>query len=324
METAAPLDFESAARAALAFLHRRLGFGLWMVTRTEGDDWIVLQSEDHGYGVTGGTVFRWADSFCSRMVVGKGPRVAPRSNDIPAYAEAPIAQQVKIAAYIGVPLTGVDGQFFGTLCAIDPSEMPATLEQEQDLVEIIGAMLSALLQAELRVSNEMRRSERAQSEALTDVMTGLYNRRGWTRLLAGEENRCRRYGHAACIFMLDLDDLKVTNDTRGHFAGDELITRAASVLSRLGRGQDIVARVGGDEFTLLAVECNEENAAALETRIRAAFRDLGVNVSLGRAMRHPAQGLEAAWQEADKAMYADKERPSRKRVSEQRRETEGR
>ena len=46
------LNFESAARAVLSFLHRRVGFNLWMVTRTEGEDWIVLQAEDHGYGVT--------------------------------------------------------------------------------------------------------------------------------------------------------------------------------------------------------------------------------------------------------------------------------
>ena len=69
-------DFESASRAVLAFLHDRLGFDLWMVTRTEGDDWIVLQSEDHGYGVKDGTVFRWADSFFSQMVLGRGPCIA--------------------------------------------------------------------------------------------------------------------------------------------------------------------------------------------------------------------------------------------------------
>lgn len=58
-------NFESASAAVLGFLRQRLGFGLWMVTRTEGDDWIVLQSEDHGYNVKAGKVFKWADSFCS-------------------------------------------------------------------------------------------------------------------------------------------------------------------------------------------------------------------------------------------------------------------
>lgn len=69
-------DFETAGRAVLAFLHRRLGFDLWMVTRTEGDDWIVLQSEDHGYGVAPG------DALIVRA--GTALREAARSLDIVA------------------------------------------------------------------------------------------------------------------------------------------------------------------------------------------------------------------------------------------------
>ncbi len=65
MDSLSFTDFASASRAVLSYLHRKLGFKLWMVTRTEGEDWIVLDAEDHGYGVEAGTVFRWADSFCS-------------------------------------------------------------------------------------------------------------------------------------------------------------------------------------------------------------------------------------------------------------------
>lgn len=74
METLQFNDFDSAGRAVLAFLRRRLGFDLWMITRKEGDDWILLQTEAHGYGVPVGTVFPWADTFCSEMV--KGQRAA--------------------------------------------------------------------------------------------------------------------------------------------------------------------------------------------------------------------------------------------------------
>ena len=143
-------DFEAAGRAVLSFLHKRFGFSLWMVTRTEGDDWIVLQSEDHGYGVGPGTVFRWADSFCSEMVKGNGPRVAPDSDMVSAYVAAPIGQQVSIKAYIGVPLTKSDGTLFGTLCAIDPVRQPDGLADEQELVELLAALLSKVLNAELR------------------------------------------------------------------------------------------------------------------------------------------------------------------------------
>src|SRR5690606_39291468 len=80
-------SFEEAGQTVLKYLHTRFGFNLWMITRTEGDDWIVLQSEDNGYGIKPGQVFRWADSFCSQMVQGKAPRIAPYSPAIPLYRQ---------------------------------------------------------------------------------------------------------------------------------------------------------------------------------------------------------------------------------------------
>ena len=80
-----PFDsFQEASAAILDHLHEILGFDLWMVTRTEGEDWIVLHTNDRGYSVNPGDLFRWTDSFCSRMVLGKGPRIAPASDDVDA------------------------------------------------------------------------------------------------------------------------------------------------------------------------------------------------------------------------------------------------
>ena len=87
-------DFKAASTEVMNYLHSQLGFKLWMVTRTESEDWIVLNANDHGYEVAPGDVFRWTDSFCSRMVKGQGPRIAPSSKAVPAYAAAPIGQQV--------------------------------------------------------------------------------------------------------------------------------------------------------------------------------------------------------------------------------------
>lgn len=309
MEIAAFQNFDEAARAALSFLHRRLGFGLWMVTRTVGEDWIVLQSDDHGYNVQDGTVFRWTDSFCSRMVEGLGPRIAPESNAVPAYASAPIGRQVDIAAYIGVPLTALDGTFFGTLCAIDPHVQPAGIVEELELVEMVAGLLSSILRTEMLYAEEGRKAERAQADALSDALTGLFNRRGWSRLLDGEEQRCRRRGHPAGVVAIDLDGLKSVNDTGGHFKGDELLERAGGVLAAFVRRQDVAARVGGDEFAVLLVECDSVAATTLVERLRAALTEAGVSASIGLAMRDPAQGLQHAWEEADRAMYVDKGRP---------------
>jgi diguanylate cyclase len=299
-------DFSSAAQGVLRLLHNRLGFDLWMVTRTEGDDWIVLHAEDHGYGVQDGTVFRWADSFCARMVEGQGPRIAPRSEAVPTYATAPIGQQVRIGAYVGVPLSRADGSLFGTLCAIHPAPQPAAIQAEQPLVELLSSLLSTILGAELRAAEEARKAERAQAEALLDPLTGLFNRRGWDQLVAAEEERCRRYGHPACVVSLDLNDLKVVNDTHGHAAGDELLRRCGDALRSSVRHQDVAARLGGDEFAVLCVECDPVYIHSLVGRIRATLLDQDISASIGFASRHPASNLVETLHQADVAMYAEK------------------
>lgn len=299
-------DFEAAGQRVLAFLHQRFGFGLWMIARTEGEDWIVLQSEDHGYGVKPGTVFRWADSFCSEMVKGNGPRIAPNSDSVPAYAAAPIGRQVAIKAYVGVPLVDAGGKLFGTLCAIDPSPQSEDIAKEQGLIELLASLLSTLLQAELKAAREMQRSERLELESETDALTQLYNRRAWDRLLSTEEDRCRRYGHSAIVLSIDLDELKRINDTHGHAAGDALIVRAADALRKAVRKVDIVARLGGDEFSVLGVECDNNGAKALLSHIRMALADAKVKASVGLAPRIPSHGLKGAWEEADRLMYVEK------------------
>jgi GAF domain-containing protein len=143
-----------------------------MVTRTSGDDWIVLSAIDHGYGVGAGDVFRWSDSFCSRMVAGHGPRLAPRSADVPAYVEAPIGQRVRIGAYVGVPLHTAGDELFGTLCAIDPEAQPDSIMQEQHLIELLAGLLSNILVREQREDEALRRAERAEHESLLDPLTG--------------------------------------------------------------------------------------------------------------------------------------------------------
>jgi diguanylate cyclase len=299
-------DFASAAQAVMAFLHQRLGFGLWMVTRVEGDDWIVLQSEDHGYGIAPGTVFSWAETFCAQMVQGHGPRVAPASAAVSAYAVAPIGQQMAIGAYIGVPLTKPDGTLFGTLCAIDPAQQPQSIKGDQDLIELLAALLSSILQSDLLANDAARRAERLAVEAHCEPMTGLHNRRAWDQVLAREEERCRRFGHSVAVVVVDLDGLKQVNDALGHAAGDALIVRTAAALRKAARDIDLVARLGGDEFGLLALDCDEAGAQALVGRLRAALTEAQVPASIGMSVREHLGGLTQACLLADQRMYQDK------------------
>jgi diguanylate cyclase len=296
-------SFDAAAQASLKFLQNRLGMDLWMVTRTEGDDWIVLQIEDQSYGVKQGAVFNWVDSFCSRMTRGLGPRIAPRSQEVPAYAAAPIGQLVKIGAYVGIPLTRSDGSLFGTLCAIDPEPQPEALADELPLVELISSLLCSALEAEMKTQSETRFTERALSEQLMDSLTGLYNLRGWTKLATAEEQRCQRFGHPACVLSIDLDSLKLVAHKQGQEKADEYLCRAAKAIRSAVRTTDIVARTGDDKIAVLGIECDEFNVRKMMDRVSGALDDAKMSASIGIATRNPKLSISNALVQADEMMY---------------------
>ncbi len=299
-------DFEAISKRTLKLLQERFGFDLWMITRSEGDNWVVLSTADQGYGINEGTVLEWNDSLCSRMVEGLGPRIAPQVGTIPNYFDAPMGKEINIGAYIGVPITNEDGSLFGTLCAINPAPTTEEIVKLQPIIEMMATLLSSVLVAELKTIDAIRRAERAEAEATRDSLTGLYNRLGWSQLVEKEENRCHRYGHPACVFNIDLDNLKLVNDTQGHAAGDQLIKRAANALVEATRTSDVVARLGGDEFCILGIECNLKSAKVIEKRIRKYLNAAGIQASVGMAMRCPEQGLPMACAEADERMYIEK------------------
>jgi diguanylate cyclase len=300
-------DFHHASHAVIAFLREHVGFDLWMVTRTEGDDWIILEATPNGYGVEAGQVLPWRDSFCSRMVQG-APRVAPSAADVEEYRTAPIGQQRDIGSYVGVPLTDADGALFGTLCAIDPAAQSSELLQRGATVEVLGRLLGTVLHQELAASEERRRFEIAQADALTDALTGLPNRRAWDAFVSREEARCQRFGHPAAVLMIDLDGLKEINDSGGHIAGDELLQRAATTLREATRGADLAARLGGDEFGVLLTETDRKAGVVLQERVQQKLTAAGVAASIGLAARPPDRTLAEAIAEADEVMYAGKRR----------------
>ncbi|WP_129339291.1 GGDEF domain-containing protein [Cellulomonas endophytica] len=300
--------FADAAGAVLADLQARVGLRLWMVTRQVGGDQVVLawRESSDGYGIGDGSVLDWGGSLCAAMVAELGPSIAPRVADVPAFAGAPVRRSAAVEAYVGVPLVEPDGGLFGTLCAFDPEPQPDTLREHEDLVRLQARLLSTVLALELDREVLRRRAEQAEQEATTDALTGVGNRRGWDRVLAAEEARCRRYAHPACVVAVDVDRLKAVNDGQGHFAGDTLLRRCAAVLAGAVRATDHVARLGGDEFAVLAVETDEAGGLVEVERLRAALDAAGVAATVGLGSRTSAGTLELAWQAADADLYRRK------------------
>ena len=287
-------SFEDAGRAVLDFLHQRLDFGLWMITRTEGDDWIVLQSEDHGYQVKPGQVFRWADSFCAHMVQSAAPHIAPCSDEIELYATAPIAKQVPIKAYIGFPLRRENGELFGTLCAIDPHPKPESIRQEQELLDLLSNLLSVILQNELQRIQYTRYFERLQVETLLDESTQLYNRAAWDRLINAEEERSRRLGHPSAVYVIQLHHSQKAIKHQEKMAHELLIKRAAIALKKIMHDDDILARLSEHEFAILNINLDKSKAEDFFHYIRQTLQHMNISASIGYALRHPSTGLHQA------------------------------
>ena len=305
-------DFAGASREVLTFLHQRIGMDLWMVSRADNEDWVVLAAEDHGYGVQEGDVFRWADTFCSRMVRGEGPRVAPRTADVPAYAALPMASRLPIGAYVGAPLVDANGELFGTLCGINPRPMPAAIIDEQPMVEVFADMLSGLLSAELNTTAMAREAETARSEALTDALTGLANRRGWEVALAAEEERCRRYGATACVVAIELDGMKAPGVSwAARDAYETVMVRAAQALRQTVRKPDTLARLDDDRFVVLGVECTTAEAMALLRRLEQSVQGAELSAALGMAMRNRSSGLFDTFERAIDAMVEHRDARAR-------------
>lgn len=150
--------------------------------------------------------------------------------------------------------------------------------------------------------------------AMTDELTGVSNRRHFLDRLENERLRALRYKRQACLAMLDLDHFKQVNDRYGHLSGDEVLKHFTGLLSRWMRCEDVVGRLGGEEFALLIPETGQSGAQTLLDRIRHELAQVTLDFiapgfaytfSAGVAELRLSESVECKdWiHEADQALY---------------------
>src|SRR5689334_15488783 len=167
-----------------------------------------------------------------------------------------------------------------------------------------------------QVAMAIDRARQFASEARTDHLTGLANRREFERVMEREVALAERHNRRLALMMIDLDNLKRINDKLGHSAGDGALKLVAQQLQRVVRASDVCARLGGDEFGVAMPETDLDRARDVAIRLRRAVDHAAlsmrapeqVDVSVGIASWAQGQDWQSVYQAADRDLYEDKRR----------------
>jgi diguanylate cyclase (GGDEF)-like protein len=205
----------------------------------------------------------------------------------------------------------------------------ARLEPRRDevgtLMSTVGKMLETIEQQASEINSFAGRLDAAYKElentntklketSFKDEVTGLYNRRFFSIRLEEEMQRHRRFNHPVSVVLMDLDGFKAVNDELGHTVGDETLRDIAQILVKHSRGINVVARWGGDEFSVLLVETSRGGARLYADRIRQVVssypfshsKRLTASFGIASLPDDDVSTSEDLLRTADEALYAAK------------------
>ncbi|HCP62528.1 MAG TPA: hypothetical protein DIU14_08695 [Actinobacteria bacterium] len=191
-----------------------------------------------------------------------------------------------------VPLTTRD-ELRGVLSLARCSDQVPFSEEEFQAAVRLGEL------AALAIDSAQVRA-RLEIEGVTDTLTGLYNHRHFHERLAEEVRRAHRQRTSVGVLVLDIDDFRRINDTHGHLLGDQVLQGIATIARITCRLEDVLCRIGGEEFAVILPNCDVDSSASLAERLRqavnaTAFPSVGeVSISIGVAEgpRHASSSRE--------------------------------
>jgi diguanylate cyclase (GGDEF)-like protein len=203
-----------------------------------------------------------------------------------------------------VTLSAAATDTFATLYLSDQTRPLPFLGVDMFLQFLLFATFSVVLLILRTAFDHERKASR------TDMLTGIYNSRGFQEVATLELARMRRYGSSICVIYLDIDDFKIINDTMGHKEGDNILATFGEVLQRTTREVDTVGRLGGDEFAVILPEAILEQGTRFVTRLKGELAKAlhrSVTFSAGVVCFATAPStVDTLLEPADAMMYAAK------------------
>lgn len=310
---------EQLARPLLALLGRITGMESAYLTRIDAGQGVQRVEFARNTGtldIPEGLAVPWDDTLCKRALEENRPYCEDIAD---CWGDSDAARVLGIRTYASAPIRARDGSLLGTVCAASSSRVSAS-EDVQNLLRMLGGLLGFALEREQLLARLQAANAELASQALTDALTGLFNRRAILAELQRLLALARRTDSPVLVGMVDLDGFKAINDRHGHPAGDRFLVEVAARMQQCLRPADRIGRTGGDEFVVIACDMPADE---LQARLSAAIRGhyvlgegLGVDypgASVGVVRVAPQQvDAEEAIRLADQAMY---------RVKQQRRDS---
>ena len=223
----------------------------------------------------------------------------------------------------GVPICDPHGKKFGTLCVADVEAREFSAD-ERRLLSGFGRVVSndiCVRSAAYYAVGDLVQLEKDKCDlfelATLDPLTQALNRRSFEKFAHREFARFQREDNRLAVLMLDIDHFKSVNDTHGHATGDQVIAKLVSVITRCLRVEDLIGRLGGEEFAVVLVETNGAQAELVANRIRNEIKRVefpgstgpfSITISIG--LSEPSlddENISCSLNRADEALYVAKQ-----------------
>ncbi|MBK4724696.1 sensor domain-containing diguanylate cyclase [Pantoea agglomerans] len=284
---------------------------------------IVYARNSQAMQIPEGLSVPWEDTLCKRAL-DEGRRY---TCDVPAvWGDSEAAKALGITTYVSTPVWLGDGAIYGTLCAAS-SESRELSDRAEQVLQLFAELISQYIRKEQLLEELQEANAALTAVSHTDELTGLPNRRAVFAKLPKLFSLARNDTHHLLMAFIDLDGFKQINDRYGHKTGDEFLQAIGQRLKELVHDDDVLGRLGGDEFIIatLAVSNAQPTAVTafknrLSSLLSGRYHLSGTKIdyagaSIGIIHVDPQLSTpDSAVRDADAAMYEDKGRRKQRQV----------
>ncbi|MCL5023144.1 MAG: sensor domain-containing diguanylate cyclase [Nitrospirae bacterium] len=281
-----------------------------MLLDEETGELLIRATRGMNKWIAGSIRVRVGEGIAGKVFQEGTPRGAARGQEELPGKKRP---NYRTSSFVSVPLR-IGEETIGVLNFADKRGGEPFTKADGDFLIAFAAYVSIAI----RGTQCYLMSEQMRTLSITDSLTGLFNRRYFDNRLFEELQRATRYETVFALAIFDIDDFKLFNDTEGHPAGDEVLKTIANIARESLRSIDIIARFGGEEFSIIMPQTDKDKALLVAERVRTNIRDFvpmnwktfpqdKITVSVGLAT-FPADGTDAKAliRSADKALYRAK------------------